>query len=144
MIIEYYRETQSKMSQIQNPAPPYRFLKIGLIKERHKLYKDIDKRVDRMIELGLIEEVKKLKEECNQWSKTAQQAIGYKEILAFLDGKISLDEAIRLIKQHTRNFAKRQITWFKKERDVIWIDVEDFDKAYTEVKRLVGEFLNEN
>jgi len=49
---------------------------------------------------------------------------------------MSLDEAIKLIKQHTRNFAKRQITWFKKERDVIWINVEDFDKAYTEVKRI--------
>ena len=143
-IIEYYRKTQVPMSQIQNPIPPFKFLKIGLIKERNKLYEDIDKRVDRMIELGLVEEVKKLKEGYSKWSKTAQQAIGYKEILAFLDGKMSLDEAIKLIKQHTRNFAKRQITWFKKERDVVWIDIEDFDKAYTEVKRLVGEFLNEN
>ena len=143
-IIEYYREAKRPMSQIQNPLPPFKFLKIGLIKERNKLYEDIDKRVDRMIELGLVEEVKKLKAEYNKWSKTASQAIGYKEIIAYLDGKISLDEAIRLIKQHTRNLAKRQITWFKKERDVTWIDVEDFDKAYTEVKRLVGEFLNEN
>ena len=143
-IIEYYRQMQMPISKIQNPKSLYKFLKIGLIKERNKLYEDIDNRVDRMIDLGLLEEVKKLKEEYSKWSKTAQQAIGYKEILLYLDGKMSLDEAVKLIKQHTRNFAKRQITWFKKERDVIWIDIEDFNKAYTEVKRLVGEFLNEN
>jgi len=86
-IIEYYREAKRPMSQIQNPLPPFKFLKIGLIKERGKLYEDIDKRVDRMIELGLVEEVKKLKAEYNKWSKTASQAIGYKEIIAYLGGK---------------------------------------------------------
>jgi len=143
-LIEYYKMSNMKISEVKNPTPPFKFLKIGLIKERQILYEAINRRVDKMIEEGLIDEVKALKERYPFWSKTARQAIGYKEILDYLDNKITLDEAVELIKKRTRNFAKRQITWFKKEKDVVWIDVNNFEKAYFEVKRLVGDFLNEN
>jgi tRNA dimethylallyltransferase len=100
---------------------PYRFIKIGLTKERGELYRSIERRVDTMISRGLVDEVTRLYE--LPLGKTAQQAIGYKEIADYLKGAISLDESVSLIKKRTKNYAKRQLTWFRKEPDVTWIDV---------------------
>lgn len=94
--------------------------------EREKIYSRIEKRVDEMLEEGLIDEVKKLKSIGLTKEDVSMQGLGYKEILMYLDNEISLDEAVYLIKRDTRHFAKRQITWFKRERDVIWINKDEF------------------
>ena len=87
-----------------------------------------------MIEAGLVDEVQALKGMGCTSSMVSMQGLGYKEILAYLDGVLSLDDAIYRIKRDTRHFAKRQITWFKREKDVIWVDKPDFD--YDEEKML--------
>lgn len=101
---------------------------IGLTLPRDFLYEKINKRVDIMIKNGLIEEVKKLRDRgfytnnCN-----AMKGIGYKELLDYFDGKMTIEESIELIKQHSRNYAKRQITWFKRNENIIWIDPREKD-----------------
>ena len=79
-----------------------------------------------MMEEGLLDEVRKLKAMGMHEKMVSMQGLGYKELLAFLDGKLSLEEAVYIIKRDTRHFAKRQITWFKRERDVIWLNRQDF------------------
>lgn len=143
-VIEYFEETGKKISQVKNPDSDLRFLKVGLVLERSKLYKRIDDRVDKMFAKGFVEEVQSLKKNYADWSKTALQAIGYKEILQYFSGELTLDEAKDKIKQRTRNFAKRQITWFKKEADVKWFDVLDSEKAKKEIYKVVEEFINES
>ena len=102
--------------------------------ERSLLYKRIDQRVDEMVENGLLEEVKKLKALGLNREYVSMQGLGYKEILAYLEGEITLDEAIYLIKRDTRHFAKRQLTWFRREKDVIWVNKDQF--AYDDQKIL--------
>ncbi len=100
---------------------PYDFIKIGLLRDRKELYRLIEERVDKMIEAGLLHETENLLE--MKPDRTALQALGYKEMRRYLQGDIGLDEAVRLIKKHTKMYAKRQITWFKKEPDIKWVDV---------------------
>lgn len=97
-----------------------------LNEDREQLYQKIDRRVEKMMERGLVDEVKKLKEMGYERSLVSMQGLGYKEILAYLDGECTLEEAVFSIKRDTRHFAKRQLTWFRRERDVIWIDKKDF------------------
>lgn len=106
---------------------PYNFAYFVLNDERSHLYKRIDARVDKMIEDGLEAEVRRLKEMGCTKDMVAMQGIGYKEMLSYLDGSYSLEEAVYIIKRETRHFAKRQITWFKRERDVIWLNKNEFD-----------------
>ncbi len=94
--------------------------------DRDALYERIDRRVDLMLEQGLIEEVKALKEMGCTRGMVSMQGLGYKEILDYLDGRCSLDEAVYIIKRDTRHFAKRQLTWFKRERDVRLLELEKF------------------
>lgn len=101
-----------------------------LFLDRSLLYERIDRRVDLMIENGFLDEVIKLKEAGLSLDKTAGEAIGYRELLLFLDGKISFDQAVNLIKLNTRHFAKRQITWFKREKKAHWINIEKEDALY--------------
>ena len=101
---------------------------------RPLLYERIDRRVDEMLENGLVEEVERLRDRGCTRELVSMQGLGYKEILAWLDGEISYEEAVEILKRDTRHFAKRQITWFKRERDVIWIDKDAFD--YDEKKIL--------
>jgi len=101
-----------------------------LTDDRKKLYERIESRVDQMLSKGLVDEVRTLKElGCNA-SMVSMQGLGYKEILEYLDGRCSLLEAVEKIKKETRHFAKRQLTWFRREKDVIWIDKQAF--AYDE------------
>ena len=100
----------------------YDFCYFILNDDRAHLYEKIDKRVDTMLEQGLVEEVRKLKKMGFHKDMVSMQGLGYKEILSYLDGECTLDEAVYLIKRDTRHFAKRQLTWFKRERDVIWIE----------------------
>lgn len=136
--IEFYRQTGEKISA-HNEAEhekksAYESYYFVLTDERERLYANIDKRVDIMVQDGLVEEVKKLLAMGCQRGSTAMQGLGYKEIIAYLLGEISLDEAVYLIKRDTRHFAKRQLTWFRREKDVIWLEKNKF--AYDEEKML--------
>lgn len=106
---------------------PYNFAYFVLTDERKQLYKRIDKRVDIMLEHGLLEEVQKLKKMGYHRNMVSMQGLGYKEILDYLDGKTSLEDAIYILKRETRHFAKRQLTWFRREREVSWFDKSKYD-----------------
>ena len=129
--LEFYQETGRKISEHnakeQMRTSPYNFAYFVLNDERSHLYKRIDARVDKMIEDGLEAEGRRLKEMGCTKDMVAMQGIGYKEMLSYLDGSYSLEEAVYIIKRETRHFAKRQITWFKRERDVIWLNKNEFD-----------------
>ena len=129
--LEFYQETGRKISEHnakeQMRTSPYNFAYFVLNDERSHLYKRIDARVDKMIEDGLEAEVRRLKEMGCTKDMVAMQGIGYKEMLSYLDGSYSLEEAVYIIKRETRHFEKRQITWFKRERDVIWLNKNEFD-----------------
>ena len=114
----------------------YDALKIGLEVERAELYRRIEERVDRMMEQGLVEEVRLLLERYDP-SVQPFAAVGYKEIVAHLKGEYGLEDAVKLVKQHTRNLAKRQLTWFRADPDIRWFDPGDMDS----IADLVKEFL---
>ena len=136
--LEYHHQTGDLISrhneQERQKESPYDASYFVLNDDRQKLYQQIDRRVDLMIEAGLVDEVQALKDMGCTSSMVSMQGLGYKEILAYLDGVLSFDDAIYRIKRDTRHFAKRQITWFKREKDVIWVDKPDFD--YDEEKML--------
>ena len=124
--LEFYHQTGQKISEHnareREKSSPYDSAYFVLTDDRAALYDRIDRRVDLMMELGLLDEVRRLKKRGVKRESTAMQGLGYKELLAYLDGEYPLDEAVRIIKRDTRHFAKRQLTWFRRERDVIWID----------------------
>ena len=97
-----------------------------LTMDRAKLYERIDRRVDIMMQQGLLEEVTRLRDMGIARDSTAMQGIGYKQIYGFLEGEYDLEEAVRLIKRDTRHFAKRQLTWFRREKEVLWVDTDRF------------------
>lgn len=128
--LEVYKLTGRTMSDFNRENNiydiPYNVYYFVLTMNREKLYDRINKRVDIMISKGLIDEVKKLKSMGYDSSMQSMKGIGYKEILNYLDGSMSLDKAIDLIKQGSRNYAKRQLTWFRKDKRVNWINKDDF------------------
>ncbi|MCD7763438.1 MAG: tRNA (adenosine(37)-N6)-dimethylallyltransferase MiaA [Lachnospiraceae bacterium] len=129
--LEFYHETGTKISahnaQEREKQSPYNFAYFVLNDDRAALYDRIDHRVDKMMEAGLLDEVRRLRNEGCTRDMVSMQGLGYKEMLDYLDGKYSLDEAVRILKRDTRHFAKRQLTWFRRERDVIWLDKSEFD-----------------
>ena len=104
----------------------YRSVFFVLTMDRARLYERIDRRVDLMMERGLVEEVSRLRDMGIRRDSTSMQGIGYKQIYGYLEGEYDLDEAVRLVKRDTRHFAKRQLTWFRREKDVIWTDLDRF------------------
>lgn len=124
--LEFYHQTGKKISEHnetqRQKMSPYNYAYFVLTDERGRLYERIDRRVDLMMEQGLLDEVRYLKKRGVRKDSTAMQGLGYKELYAYLEGEYPLDEAVRIIKRDTRHFAKRQLTWFKRERDVIWTD----------------------
>ena len=128
--LEFYRQTGLMISdhnreQKERPSAfDSRFFVIT--DSRTKLYERTDRRVDRMLKAGLEEEVRALREKGYDRSLVSMQGLGYKEILSWLEGEICFEEAVRILKRDTRHFAKRQLTWFRRERDVIWISREDY------------------
>lgn len=128
--IEYYHLTGEQISvhnkREKAKESPYEFRYFVLNDDRRRLYERIDRRVDQMMENGLTDEVKELKRRGYTREMVSMQGLGYKELLAYLEGEMSLEEAVYTIKRDTRHFAKRQITWFKRERDVIWIDKQQY------------------
>ncbi|MCL2565625.1 MAG: tRNA (adenosine(37)-N6)-dimethylallyltransferase MiaA [Defluviitaleaceae bacterium] len=139
--LEYYYQTGEKFSEYnrrnkENRASEYDFKFYILTRDREKLYNGINKRVDKMIELGLIDEVKSLLERGYTRSMTSMQGLGYKEICAYLNGENTRNNAIDMVKQGTRRFAKRQITWFKNQTEGIWLDVDS--QSITSLARTVN------
>ena len=116
---------------------PYKTLYIGLAKDRLMLYQDIDARVDRMIEAGFIDEVKRLLDMGFAPELKPMQALGYKEAVLYLHGEIGFDDMVIEIKKNTKRYAKRQLTWFKKEPDIIWLGAIDVPQITSRVKRFL-------
>ncbi|WP_058485486.1 tRNA (adenosine(37)-N6)-dimethylallyltransferase MiaA [Defluviitalea phaphyphila] len=129
--LEYYKQTNKPISEHnkeqKNKNSPYNTLFFCLTMNRKTLYKRINKRVDSMIEAGLVEEVENLLDRGYSPKLISMQGLGYKEIVWYLEGKISLEEAIYIIKRDTRHFAKRQLTWFRRQETPYWINVEDME-----------------
>lgn len=145
--LEYHYLTGQKISrhneQEKQRKRAYNACYFVLNDERAKLYQRIDQRVDEMVRQGLVEEVKSLREMGCSRQLVSMQALGYKEILEYLEGEISLEEAVDKIKLSTRHFAKRQLTWFRREEDVIWLDKEQYeyddDRILAEMLKLLRE-----
>lgn len=128
--LEFYEKTKTPISE-HNEAEaskesPYAFCYFVLNDDREKVYERIEMRIDMMLQAGLIEEVKSLREKGYHKSMVSMQGLGYKEILSYLEGEITVEEAIYILKRDTRHFAKRQLTWFRREKDVTWIHKPDF------------------
>ena len=125
--LEFYHQNQRPISshnlEQRERTSPYDLSYFVLNAPREVLYRRIDQRVDEMMEEGLLEEVQKLKGAGCHRSMVSMQGLGYKEMLAFLDGEYS----VRILKRDTRHFAKRQLTWFRREPEVIWVNKEEFD-----------------
>lgn len=124
--LEFHEMTGQKISEHneteRNKQSPYNFAYFVLNDDREKIYQNIDKRVDEMLRQGLEQEVLTLFQKGYTQKMVSMQGLGYKEMLSYLQGECSLEEAVYIIKRDTRHFAKRQLTWFRRERNVIWID----------------------
>lgn len=147
--LEFHHLSGKKISE-HNEAErlrksPYRFAYFVLTDNRERLYDRINRRVDAMIKDGLVEEVRQLKEMGYHRHMVSMQGLGYKEILEHLDGSCTLEDAVYKIKRDTRHFAKRQLTWFRRERDVIWIEKQNFDYDNDKILSYIqGELLKRN
>ncbi len=139
--LEVYLETGQPISELQRKKPPpYRILQIGLTMERQELYRHIDERVDRMIEAGLMEEVRGLVERGYGYDLPSMSGLGYQQTGMYLRGEVSLEEAVLLIKRHTRRFVRHQYNWFRLDDTAIrWFDV--LGDPYEEIQELVALFL---
>ena len=142
--LEFYHQNGSPISahneEQQERTSPYKLAYFVLNAPRELLYERIDRRVDEMMDKGLVSEVQRLKDMGYHRGMVSMQGLGYKEILAYLDGEMSLAEAVRILKRDTRHFAKRQLTWFRRERKVRWIDKSEF--GHDEAK-IINEMLKQ-
>lgn len=141
--LTFFEMTGEKLSEHnkreRERSSPFDFAYFVLTMDRKKLYERIDKRVDLMFDMGLVEEVKALMAKGYDKSLVSMQGIGYKEVIDYLSDKTSLEECIDIIKRDTRHFAKRQLTWFKREKVVTYIDKDEFaseDKCLKEMLRV--------
>ncbi len=129
--LEYHHKTGEKISEAnareREKESAYNSAYFVLTMDRAKLYQRIEQRIDEMLSQGLVDEVKRLIDEDHVTAEmTSMQGLGYKEIYAYLKGEMTYEEAVYTLKRDTRHFAKRQLTWFKRERDVIWVDKDTF------------------
>lgn len=145
--LEYYHETGEPISrhneQERQKESPYNFAYFVLNDRRDRLYAKIDARVDGMLQDGLVEEVRALKEKGYTKDMVSMQGLGYKEILSYLEGECTLEEAVYILKRDTRHFAKRQLTWFRREREVCWLDKEAFAYNHEKILERMAEVLRE-
>lgn len=144
--LEFYLITGRQISrhnaEQKKRQSPYDFRYIVLHARREELYQRIDLRVDRMVEAGLVEEVRALRDQGYTKEMVSMQGLGYKEILDYLEGNSSLSEAVYRIKRDTRHFAKRQLTWFRREPDVIWVDKTELGYREDAVLEQVLQYMN--
>ena len=129
--LEFYKQNGTRISEHNEEqkehVSPYNLAYFVLNAPRPLLYERIDARVDEMLKNGLVEEVKNLQRMGCHREMVSMQGLGYKEILAWLEGEYPYDEAVRILKRDTRHFAKRQLTWFRREGEVTWVDKDKFD-----------------
>lgn len=139
--IEFYEKTGMKISEHnkrqRERTSPYNFAYFVLNDDREKLYGRIEERVDQMLQQGLLDEVAALAAAGCTRDMVSMQGLGYKEILDYLDNRCSLEEAIYTLKRDTRHFAKRQLTWFRRERDVLWINKPDYGYDDTRILQCI-------
>jgi tRNA dimethylallyltransferase len=123
--LEVFRTTGRPWSSFfeARQPPPYRYRVVVLTREREELYRRIERRVDEMIERGLVEENRRLLEDGHRLDTNPLRTIGYQEPLAFLEGQISFEEMVRRLKRNTRRYAKRQLTWFRRRAEYEWVDL---------------------
>jgi len=142
--LEYFEQTGNRISEHneeqRSKESPYRFCYFVLNNDRDILYERINKRIDIMLEQGLVEEVRGLlKNGCTK-EMVSMQGLGYKEIIEYLQGNCTLEEAVYLLKRDTRHFAKRQLTWFRREKEVSWIQKNEYgDKEDLVLEALLEE-----
>ena len=144
-ILEIYHSTGKTKTELEiesrKNGPEFDYILFGITMDREKLYDRINKRVDIMIQNGLIEEVKELLKKYKSFP-TAMQGLGYKEVVSYLDGEYSKEEMIEKIKMETRRYAKRQLTWFRKYKELIWID--GLEKTQNNIKIILEEYSEKN
>lgn len=145
--LEYYHQTGKPISEHNEEQrcneSPYNFAYFVLNDDRARIYERINTRVDMMLDSGLVDEVQSLKLAGYDRTCTSMQGIGYKEMLDYLDGRITLEEAVYIIKRDTRHFAKRQLTWFKREKDVVWVNLAELNNDRSRVLEFIFDILRE-
>lgn len=144
--LEYYKKSGRPISahneEERKKKSPYQLAYFVLNDERQRLYERIDRRVDEMLAKGLIEEVRMLRDMGCTKDMVSMQGLGYKEILRYLDNELSYDEAVYILKRDTRHFAKRQLTWFKREPDVIWLNKPEWAYQETDILEYICDMLH--
>lgn len=145
--LEFYELSGSPISEHNEEQKakesPYQFAYFVLNDHRELLYERIEKRIDEMLEEGLIDEVKGLKERGFTKDMVSMQGLGYKEILDYLDGNLTLEEAVYILKRDTRHFAKRQLTWFRREPEVSWIHKYEYGYDDTKILNAMTDILKD-
>lgn len=145
--LEVYDVTGTKFSEIntdiRKTSDKYECILVGLSVDRKILYERINQRVDKMLSEGLVDEVKNLLNEGYTKDMTSMQAIGYKEIIDYLEGNTTFEEAVSILKRNTRRFAKRQYTWFLRDENVKWFHMEDIKEIDLTVDEIY-KYLKEN
>ncbi|MEN6315286.1 MAG: tRNA (adenosine(37)-N6)-dimethylallyltransferase MiaA [Clostridiaceae bacterium] len=143
--IEVYTHTNKPISEharlSRQEPPPYRYIVFGLKWDRSKLYERIEKRVDNMLQSGLVEEVRKLMDLGYDKGTTAMQGIGYKEIAGYLKGEHSLEETIYILKRDTRHYAKRQMTWFNRLEEIHWLEMNENSDFREVAQKIIQECI---
>lgn len=129
---------KSFVSQTTKSLPLYNALQIGIKYSREKLYQNINSRIDQQVQAGLIEETKKLAQKYS-WDLPSMSSIGYKQVGNYLRGEMSLEEAIELFKRDTRRYGKRQETWFKRDKRMVWILADDVENAQSLIAEFIGK-----
>lgn len=146
--LEYTMDTGEKFSaynkRLHDKPSPYQLCFLVLNMDRQKLYDRIDVRVDQMLSDGLVEEVRGLKERGMTQDMVSMKGLGYKEILAYLDGQTSLEEAVYILKRDTRHFAKRQLTWLRAEKDAVLVDREPVETLVERAEKIAREKFEKN
>lgn len=146
--LEFYRKTGMKISEHNETEAqkesPYNFEYFVLNDDRSKLYDRIDRRIDIMLEQGLIDEVRQLVSEGYSRDLVSMQGLGYKEIIDYIQGRCSLDEAVYTLKRDTRHFAKRQITWFKREKHVTWVNKNEYESESRILEYMLNRLREKN
>ncbi|MDD6266858.1 MAG: tRNA (adenosine(37)-N6)-dimethylallyltransferase MiaA [Clostridium sp.] len=150
--LEFYHQTGTRISEHnetqRQKESPYRFVYFVLDDERERIYRRIDQRIDQMLDQGLVAEVKQLRDMGCTRDMVSMQGLGYKEILAYLDGEYTLEEAVYILKRDTRHFAKRQLTWFRREHEVRWIERQEYPDETAMLQAMLAqlppEFLQNN
>ena len=146
--LEFFHLTKTRISDHnesqRQKESPYRFCYFVLNDDRQRIYERIDARVDAMMDAGLLPEVEALKAMGCTRDMVSMQGLGYKELLCYLSGELTLEEAIYRIKRDSRHFAKRQLTWFRRERDVIWVDKQQFGYDNQKIIAFMEQKMTDN